>query len=292
MTKVQRDFILGDKWFYFKLYTGVKTADTLLLEVIEPLSEELLNNKLIDKWFFIRYSDPDFHLRVRFSICKLEAIGIIISKLNEYVKPYLENQFVSSMQVDTYSRELERYGKNTIEEAEALFYFDSRITIELLNLIEGDEGETYRWHFACMAVDYLLSDFQFSEEEKLNLMDNLQHGFGQEFGMNNQLKVQLDKKFRAERQTIGSFISKENDFYTSFYQILEQKSKDTSPIITKILSLNQNNDLELNLNNLLSSYIHMLLNRIFKSKQRLNEMVVYSMLFRFYRSEIARKSKV
>ena len=112
MEKVQRDFILGDQWFYFKLYTGVKTADTLLLEVIQPLRQYLLENKLIDKWFFIRYSDPDFHLRIRFSLQNRQALGIVISKLNELVKPYLENKLISSMQVDTYSRELERYAKH------------------------------------------------------------------------------------------------------------------------------------------------------------------------------------
>jgi len=291
MGNVQRDFILGDEWFYFKIYTGVKTADTVLLEIIQPLSEYLQSKQLIDKWFFIRYSDPDFHLRVRFSLSKIDALGTVISKLNESVRPFLESQLVSSMQVDTYSRELERYGKKTINEAETLFFHDSKMTLEMLSLIEGDEGENYRWHFACMAVDSLLSDFNLSEVEKFELAEKLQFGFGREFGMNDQLKVQLDRKFRTERQTMRSFILKENEFYNPFYQILEKKTKYTSSIIGRLKDLNFRNELELELNNLLSSYIHMLLNRIFKSKQRLNEMVVYSLLYRFYRSEIARKRK-
>ena len=291
MEKVQRDFILGDQWFYFKLYTGVKTADTLLLEVIQPLRQYLLENKLIDKWFFIRYSDPDFHLRIRFSLQNRQALGIVISKLNELVKPYLENKLISSMQVDTYSRELERYGEKTIEYGETLFFYDCEMTLALLDIIEGDEGENFRWHFACMTVDNLLTDFELTESEKLELMNNLQYGFGKEFGMNDQLKIQLDKKFRAERQTIRSFLLKENDFYNPFYQIIEQKSLNTSPIISKIIRLHKSNELYPNRNSLLSSYIHMLLNRIFKSKQRLNEMVVYSLLSRFYKTEIARKKK-
>lgn len=290
-SNIQRDFILGDEWFYFKLYTGVKTADSLLIEMIDPLTNQLIEKGLIDKWFFIRYSDPNFHLRVRFHVAKGGALGEIIEMLNAFVKPFLENQFVAKFQADTYSRELERYGESTIELAESLFFYDSQMTLQLLNLIEGDEGETYRWHFACMAVNSLLNDFGLDAQEQLDLLDRLQTGFGNEFGMNTQLKVQLDKRFRDERATIRGFLLQENEFYQPFYEILSLKSKNTAAIIEQIRELYQNDKLTPNLDSLLGSYIHMLLNRIFKSKQRLNELVIYSLLYRFYRSEIARRRK-
>jgi thiopeptide-type bacteriocin biosynthesis protein len=291
MDNIQRDFILGDDWFYFKIYTGVKTADTLLIELIEPLTKKIMDEGLIDKWFFIRYSDPEFHLRIRFRIKNKLKLSEIILELNKLLKPFIENRLVSTFQTETYSREIERYGGKTIEDAESFFFHDSQMTIQMLGFIEGDEGENYRWHFACLAIDYLLNDFGFSQVEKLQLMDNLQQGFGQEFGMNTQLKVQLDDKFRKERQQIRVFLLKENDFYQPFYQILEHKSINTKEIIKKIRNHHSTNKLEVELNNLISSYIHMMLNRIFKSKQRLNEMVIYSLMYRFYKSEMARNKK-
>ncbi len=209
MDNVQRDYILGDQWFYFKIYTGVKTADTILTEVIEPLCNRLFEKNLIDKWFFIRYTDPDFHLRIRFKIIDINRISEIILVLNSMLKPYIDLHLVSKFQTEAYSRELERYGYNTIEETESLFFYDSQMTLQMLNQIEGDEGETHRWHFACLAVDFLLNDFGFSETEKFDHMNRLQQGFGQEFGMNTQLKVQLDDKFRKERQQIRSFLLRE-----------------------------------------------------------------------------------
>jgi thiopeptide-type bacteriocin biosynthesis protein len=198
---------------------------------------------------------------------------------------------ISKFQTDTYFRELERYGNKTIDETESFFFFDTQSTLLMLNQIEGDEGETYRWHFACLAVDFLLNDFGFSEKGKLELMDRLQQGFGQEFGMNTQLKVQLDDKFRKERQQIRAFMLRSNDLYEPFYQILEQRSKNTKDIIERINDLKSKSELNIELNDMVSSYIHMMLNRIFKSKQRLNEMVIYSLLYRFYKSEIARVMK-
>lgn len=43
---------------------------------------------------------------------------------------------------------------------------------------------------------------------------------------------------------------------------------------------------------LLTSYIHMMLNRLFKSKNRIYELVLYDFLRRYYASKIARKSSI
>src|SRR5207253_1369387 len=63
---VRRTFTPGSDWLYAKLYTGSATADSLLLDVVAPLARELLAADAVDSWFFIRYADPDWHLRVRF----------------------------------------------------------------------------------------------------------------------------------------------------------------------------------------------------------------------------------
>src|SRR5262249_46206428 len=57
---VRRRFAPGSEWTYAKLYCGRAAADRLLAEQIAPLAG------IADQWFFIRYEDPDFHLRVRF----------------------------------------------------------------------------------------------------------------------------------------------------------------------------------------------------------------------------------
>jgi thiopeptide-type bacteriocin biosynthesis protein len=288
---IQRDFILGDPWIYFKLYSGVKTADSILTEIIDPLSAGLQKEQVISKWFFIRYSDPEFHLRIRFYLSNNQNLTTITARLNSAVKPYIGNRLISGFQSDTYTRELERYGHKTIVDSESIFFHDSLAALQMLSNIEGDEGENHRWHFACLSIDYLLNDFGLNENEKLELMNKLHQGFGYEFGMNTQLKVQLDNKFRQERQKMKSFLLREDDFYAPFYRILDKKSLAIKEIGARIRNLHQQNELEVEFNSLISSYIHMMLNRIFKSKQRLNEMVIYSLLYRFYKSEMARKLK-
>jgi hypothetical protein len=47
-------------------------------------------------------------------------------------------------------------------------------------------------------------------------------------------------------------------------------------------------DREIMLDDLLGSYIHMMMNRMFRTRQRLMEMVLYDFLFRTYKSALAK----
>lgn len=290
--EVRRGFSLGSEWLYYKIYCGVKTADRILTEVIKPLTEHLLEQQLIDSWFFIRYADPDVHLRVRFHFTDLNHIGTVIQLFKNTIAEYIQTGLVWKVQTDTYQREMERYGVNTMVLGEQIFYHDSKCIVDMLDMIGGDEGEEIRWLFAIKAVDALLSDFNYSMEQKRELMENLKTGFAHEFNMNKDLKMQLDKKFRTYRDNITEILNPVNDKTSELqplFELLKQKSENIAPLVTEILTIQQNNQLQLHINDLLASYIHMLLNRLFKNKQRMHEMVIYDFMWRTYHSEIAKQ---
>jgi thiopeptide-type bacteriocin biosynthesis protein len=292
---VARTFSLGSEWLYYKLYCGVKTADTILTEVIKPLTELFIQQQLIDHWFFIRYADPDIHLRVRFHFTNLKHIGTVVDLFQKAIAAYEKNGLIWKVQTDTYQREIERYGENTILLGEHIFYYDSKCIVDMLDLIDGDEGEEIRWLFAIKMIDTLLVNFNYSEEQKRDLLEDLKTGFAIEFNMNKDLKIQLDKRFRTHRKSIVDILDIKNDHASELqplYEILNEKSIRIKPIANQILALHQNKQLPLSLNNLLASYIHMLLNRLFKNKQRLHEMVVYDLMWRTYRSELAKQKSI
>lgn len=291
---IQRNFILGDSWLFYKIYTGPKTSDAILTEVIRPIAVQLLEEKVIDQWFFIRYGDPKHHLRVRFHYDKPGNIAVIVNRLLPYFRYYSEKDLIWKIEADTYKRELERYGSNTMELGETLFFHDSEMITDFLDMIEGDEGEALRWLFSLRAMDALLESFQYAEEEKLALMESLKTGFGEEFGMSRPLKKQLDDKYRKQRAKIDAFMTfqqEDDPDYAPILQVLEQKSRNISPVVKAILKHREESTLEMPLNDLMGSYIHMLMNRLFKSGNRMHEMVCYDFLYRYYRSAIARRKK-
>ncbi len=289
---MQRTFITGDKWLYYKLYSGTKTADMLLADVVYPVSNKLYNNRIIDKWFFIRYADPKPHLRWRLCLSETKMLGDDITEIFNACDKYLKNGLIYKVQTDTYKRELERYGTNTIELSETLFHHDSVMIVKMLDLIEGDEGERVRWMFALRAIDELLDSFNYSTNDKFVLLETLAMNFGREFNLNSGLIQQLSNKYRKEKKYIFDFMNREKDEnsdYKELFDLLSEKSENTKRTVSKILQIQREGNLQVPLDNLLSSYIHMLMNRLFRSNQRLHEMVLYGFLFRFYRSELAKE---
>jgi thiopeptide-type bacteriocin biosynthesis protein len=275
---LQRTFIIGDEWLFYKFYTGPKTADIVLSRMVKPLAEQLLAGGDIDKWFFIRYSDPQLHTRVRFHIKNPQALVKVVQAVNSLVKPFIQQDLVWKVQIDSYQREIERYGVRSMELAE---------------LIEGDEGERIRWLFGLRAVDTLLEDFRYAMEGKFELVTRLRESFGREFGLNRTLKDQLEKKFRDDRVVITDILNhtgdRESEMFPLF-QLLERRSGAFKPIADQILAMYDNKTPNpFLLDDLMGSYSHMMVNRLFKSKQRLHELAIYDFLHRYYKSEIARR---
>lgn len=290
---LQRTFIIGDEWLFYKFYTGPKTADIVLSRMVKPLAQQLLTGGDIDKWFFIRYSDPQLHTRVRFHIKNPPALLKVVQAVNSLIKPFIEQDLIWKVQVDSYQREIERYGLRSMELAETLFFHDSQMVVDMLDLIEGDEGERIRWLFGLRAVDTLLEDFHYPMEGKYELVTRLRENFGKEFGLNRTLKDQLEKKFRDDRAVITDILNHTDDRESEMFplfQLLDRRSEGFKPIVEEILELYDNKTPNpFLLDDLMGSYSHMMVNRLFKSKQRLHELALYDFLHRYYKSEIARR---
>ena len=180
---MKRKFIVGSEWLYYKIYCGAKTSDRILCELIKPVVEDLLSEKIIDSWFFIRYADPKLHIRVRFHHLSPFKIEITMKKLCDKLESYIDSGLIWDLSIGVYNRELERYGQSLIEKTEqSIFYYDSMMIVNILDLIEGDEGEVIRWKIGLRAINDLLDLFEYDEENKLKYIKKIRDGFGLEFG--------------------------------------------------------------------------------------------------------------
>lgn len=289
MSQIKRSYNPGSEWIYYKIFTGPKTADLLLTNLIKPVVDKLYKKNLIEKWFFIRYADPKFHLRIRFKVTNIGNVGEIISEFSTLSESLIEKDLIWKIQLDTYQREIERYGISTMEASETLFFYDSEMIVHLLDLIDdSDEGEELRWLFGIRAIDSFLYDFNLSENDKLVLLEQLKINFCAEFNMNRFLKKQLDKKFIAHEKKIMQFIEMSRDDgseLTPLINIIHKKSGNNATVINDITNIIEPEKL----NSFLGSHIHMIMNRLFRSKNRLYEMVVYYFLFKYYKAAIGKR---
>lgn len=292
--QTKRNFSVGSEWLYFKLYCGSKVADKILTESIKPLTETLLENNLIDKWFFIRYSDPQLHLRLRLHLVDKTKIGDVIRCLQSFISKAEEAGYIWKTQIDTYNRELERYGFENIVHAETFFYEDSKAIVEMLDQTWGDERENIRWIWGIRAIDDIFNTLQFPLADRLSLMEVLKENFAQEFKVDVLFKQQMDKKYRENRGIINQILDREKDLTSEIYpllKILDNKKTVLSDTFNALQLLANENRLNVSLRELLSSYIHMLINRLIPSNQRLHELFIYDFMYRTYESTAARAKK-
>ncbi|PYV43187.1 MAG: Lanthionine biosynthesis protein LanB, partial [Acidobacteria bacterium] len=119
----------------------------MLRDVVTPLTEALGQSGAADSWFFIRYGDPDWHLRLRLHGVPERLQAEALPALQAAVAPLLKEGQIWRMQFDTYEREVERYGGTEgIQLAERLFHVDSEAVLEIMELLEpGDAGLDERW---------------------------------------------------------------------------------------------------------------------------------------------------
>jgi thiopeptide-type bacteriocin biosynthesis protein len=282
---IKRKFLPGNEWLYYKIYTGIKSADVIISDVLSPMIEKMKSENLINKWFFIRYSDPDFHLRIRFKYNQKisGAIDKIYTILNTHIEHLITNDFIHRIEMSTYERELERYGWELIEDAETLFYFDSDMILNLIHTIRTKGEEKERWKVCLKAIDGYFKIFNLSVIDKYNVMKTLYDGFQKEFNASKQMKKQIDKKFRENKENILEFMNSENDTYTN---TIKKRNSDISSTIENLLKTEKSR-----LPYFISSFIHMTVNRLIISSPRMHELVIYGVLEKLYKIEVYSSKK-
>ncbi|MCY0976332.1 thiopeptide-type bacteriocin biosynthesis protein [Chryseobacterium wangxinyae] len=274
---VIRKFAPGTEWLYLKIYTGVKTADLILEEAIQSVAQYFLGNNEISKWFFIRYHDPKPHLRVRFCLHNTEDYFTVLNKINEELQEFTDSGEISNILIETYNREIERYGQNTVEEAETLFHKNSEFT--LLCLPYDDEDKLI---FGIFLIDQILNKLNLEITEKLAWIRNFNDAFKEEFNADKNLNSQLDKKYREFKPKLINFI--QSDEFSDERIAIVLHTEECDAALQNILQHHQNDVLGISLQTFFSSIFHMNINRLFVSDQRLFEMVIYDYLLRYYKS--------
>lgn len=294
--EIIRNYYPGQKWIYYKIYLSHTTADKFLIHFLKNFLKNQDLNSAITRWFFIRYEDPKNHLRIR-----IQNKDISIDKITEVFistfAQFIDDGLINDISINTYQRELERYGGGSIDFAEDLFYYDSNSTLDILDLINKSDNEHLRDKIAFVNTDMLLDDFNLSVNEKFNLMQILSANFFNEFIDRNQkektsslLRKSLSNKFREEKHSLEKFIFNKqiDDELKPYVEILRNRTKLNLPIVEKILNAGLSKD---GLHDLIGSFLHMSLNRLFHTKQRAQEMVVYNLLKMMYNSILNRNDK-
>jgi thiopeptide-type bacteriocin biosynthesis protein len=287
---LQRRFAPGSEWLYAKLYTGNGTADRVLIDAAEPVVQAALGTRAAKRWFFVRYADPHFHIRLRVNGDPRRLMEEVLPLLHEKAERLLADGVMWRLQLDTYERELWRYGGDEgMELSEELFRHDSEAVLGIVRTLWGDEGLDARWRLALYGIDRLLDDFRLDLERKRAWARGCHNGFAREFDVRGHTKRAVGERYRVERKALDELLELEEGAdhpLAPGVQLLRERSRRLTPLIERLRAREQG--LSVSLDHLLWSYAHMHANRLLRGAHRAQELVLYDLLDRIYTSRLAR----
>lgn len=191
----------GSNWIYIKLYNNEKRTNELLGNEIYQFINNLKSEEIIKKYFFIRYKDDGEYIRLRLEIKNMDYLGEAFRKLNEWFNYLYDIKLIKNVIIDSYDKEIERYGGvSAIKAAEEFFEMDSNNILKYINLIENKDIEFTEFNFAVCNI--------------ISIMDNI----GLDY--NNQLEIfnyiiprnKLREKFLADRDNLIKISNSDNDW--------------------------------------------------------------------------------
>ncbi len=215
--------------------------------------------------------------------------------LHELAQPLVDEGRVWRVQLDTYEREVERYGGDAgMELAEAIFDADSEAVAEIMGQLEPGEGNDARWRLAFRGIHLLLVDLGLDVEGRARVVRRMRSGYAAEYRADAALEIDLGARFRAERSALESLlrghVGDEHLLNTGF-GALEGRSRKLAPIAAVLRERALSGALTLSIEELVPSLVHMHANRMLRSEHRSQELVLCDWLARIYESEIARGKK-
>lgn len=291
---INRDFYPGEDWVYFKIYCSHMVGDTVITSAIKNTIESLKakDNKFL-VWFFVRLDDPGHHIRFRIKSTDVETT---LDIFNKHLKSLTDDGLIFSFQLDTYKREVERYGVENIELSETLFCHDSNAMIQFLTLLNDfEDNEDTRWRTAIGSIALLLDDFNISIANRKSLFERIFNHFMLEFvnvsdqESKKQFKRSADLKLRKNKEFLDSVLRlKDYSSIEAFISPFQERSMEAKEIIGSIMENTRNDE---KLLYLLERYIHMNLNRFFYAKARMHELVIYYFMFKTYDSILNRNAE-
>jgi len=287
-----RRFPPGSEWLYLRLFTGQATADHVLADLAPALSQALALG-YADSWHFVRYGDPDWHIRLRVHGPPDALLRDVLPRLRDLTAPMLATGLVWRSQLDTYEREVERYcGAEGITYSESIFHADSEAVMEIMRQLPGDAGAELRWRIGLRGIDQLLGDLGLTLAGKRDLARAARQGYGRELGAGAAFQHAISARFRKERPSLepllgGTAGPAMPDEVAGCLRALECRSAAIAEPARQLRALAGSGP---GLQALAMSLAHMHVNRLLRSAQRAQELVLYEMLDRLYTSRAAREA--
>nr|WP_246306194.1 lantibiotic dehydratase [Allobranchiibius huperziae] len=283
---VDRTFLPGSSWLFGKLYGPASAADRVLTERLAPLIASLRDENVVQQWFFIRYADPDRHVRLRLNGDPDALTRVAMPRLHDAVTQAVAAGDLHTMSFDTYEREVERYGGAAgVSAMERIAEADSDAFLALLQV--GAVRSQTRLDLAVASVMALYSDAGLNPDQLDECARQLRDAFVRRLTPAGTRR--LGTEFRSVRDRITDIASGDGQLIHPGVQvILADRSAVQAPVLADLRGEDARGRLSQPYLAIVQSLAHMALNRLLRDGGGADEARVHDIVARISRERLAR----
>jgi thiopeptide-type bacteriocin biosynthesis protein len=251
----------GSEWLFVKLYCPSHREDDVIAESLLPFADNVMAAGLADSWFYIRYADPEGHIRLRFRGAPDRLSGHLFGQVCQWAAAIMESGACTRIAFDTYDRELERFGGAAgMAVAESLFHADSRLAAELVSVLKSKAwaNQDGRTALFALTIDDLLEATGFDESKRLDWYRSQAGGTRGDFG----------SEYRKQKSTLRAALGgrqqwlAEKPFGPVIEAALARRKACLSSVSLQLGQLADTQALDQSREKLCASYTHLHLNRV------------------------------
>lgn len=271
-------------WLFAKIYAGPAAVDRALRDAVP----ELVSLRAVDRWFFVRYGDPGWHLRLRLHGAPARLAGELLPALEAALERLLATRRIVRAALDTYTPEVDRYGGPLgLELAEKLFQVDSEAVLAALDWLPADDAHL-RWRLALAGADQVLCDLGLGLDDRLALVSRARDRLLAEVGAGAETERALGARFRPLRGALESLLDGGDPALASALAALSAHRARRRWLAARLRRAERAGRLTRPVAELAHSHVHMHLNRMLRGAHLAHELCIHDFLARLYRGQAAR----
>lgn len=272
---IKQTFSPGSEWVYFKIYIGNKTADDLLIKLDKTI-KDLIRGNFIKSFFYIKYTEDSFQLRLRLRLTKIDNFVAVFNAISSLLEKWKSNKRIHKFSLETYERELDRYGYSQIENFEEIFFKDSLLSLDFIKY--SKTSDIPAWLFCAEYIFNTINALFNDRDKALEFIDFMKSSYDIEFNSNKHTTKSINQKYNDHKNILTEVFFKKNTLLqestTLCYDILELLNKVKYSSKQEFFSY-------------LGSVFHMHVIRVVRTNNRLYEYLIYSFLLKIIKTQIA-----
>ncbi len=251
-TSAERLRLPGSDWLYLRLQAPRARHDELIAGPVRGFAELALGAGLADRWHFLRYADPEPQLRLRFHGDPGTLVGKLLLEACGWVDGLVAEGVCGGLAIDTYQREVERYGgREGLAVAEEVFDVDSTTAADLLDLEQRGAIALDRLELAVLSIDDLLIGLGLDDTARLRFCESVvvsRQATGQDY--------------RRRKTSLRALLGDASGLTPELTAVLRARRQALEPMASRFSELEAAGELVAPLQRVRASLVHMHHNRL------------------------------